>query len=256
MFNFIHIPKSISKTEFELNKDNYMDLSKKKFEDKFLIYENTLLDNEEESFWLINDIGRSVLKKYGECIYLIIGMDKSSNIELILSNSIDLTNMDYHSKFTASQMELDKLSSTLNQKIKLLKQLFSIKSEILVFNINLDIDFLNSLLKFKFIVKPKNEFEDLLLKTSNIEKGINAYLPYLIVFITTFIIYLMISYFINEYNTKLDDEFTQKEQQLRIGLNNITSKNNILQKEIDEYKNKLSESNKKGTQIYVKKGDL
>jgi hypothetical protein len=255
MFGFIHIPKAISKTEFELNKDNYMDFSKKKFEDKYLIYENSLLENEEESIWLINDICRSVKKTYGECIFLIIGLDNESNIEIVLSNTIDITNMDYHSKFSSSQNDLDKLIPTLNQKIKLLKHLFSLKTDVLVFNKNVDADILDLLIKFNFLVKSEREFSDLLYKTSNVEKGIGSYLPYLIVFSVSIVLYIMISYFINDYNTKINNEFLSKEQALRSELNIFLNKNSLLEKEILEYKEKLTDSDSKGTRVY-KKDDM
>jgi hypothetical protein len=249
MDNYIKIPKYISQNEYDLDSDKFIEYDVKKLKDKYLLIEKDDFENESQSFWFIDDIARTVLSKQGKCVFALVSMN-DKNIEIFLGNTIEIDNVNYFSYSSDSLKEMGKIRKTINTKIDFLKNILNYNDDVIVYASDVNEDIIKDLFGDTKKIYKQKEFNYLLSKTKFHQKRFYIYLPYVVVSIISFSIFLTINYFINSHNEKLESEFNSARTKINLETKKYNDENLILKTKISDERNKLENTNLISEELY------
>lgn len=236
---FIKIPKYVSVNDYELNSDKYLDYVIKKQNEHYLLFEKDNYENDINSFWFIDDIAKSILNKYGKCIFVLTSLNEDNKIDIFIGNTIDISNLNLFSYSNFDIKDLASCKKTINSKVNFLQNSLNSKEGVIIFNYNLNENILIDIFtNIKFVENQENYLQ-LISKTKYYQKKIDFFLPFVIVGSIFLFLFLISSFYINEYNTKSKELFDNQKNSVNTEISKFNEDNTKLKSKIEEERNKL-----------------
>lgn len=236
---FIKIPKYVSVNDYELNSDKYLDYVIKKQNEHYLLFDKDNYENDINSFWFIDDIAKSILNKYGKCIFVLTSLNEDNKIDIFIGNTIDISNLNLFSYSNFDIKDLASCKKTINSKVNFLQNSLNSKEGVIIFNYNLNENILIDIFtNIKFVENQENYLQ-LISKTKYYQKKIDFFLPFVIVGSIFLFLFLISSFYINEYNTKSKELFDNQKNSVNTEISKFNEDNTKLTSKIEEERNKL-----------------
>lgn len=250
MNKFIKLPKFITHSDYELNNDKYLDYVIKKQKDRYLLFEKENFENDTSSFWFIDDIAKSVLNHYGECIFVLVSLNEDKKIDIFIGNTVDISNLNLFSYMSSDIKDLTHLKKTLDSKINFLRNTLDLEEGIVIFNVDINENILIDMFSQIKVIEDKDRFSQLLSKTKYYEKSFNQFLPFLLAIILFVVLLFISSYYINEHNSKTKELFDAEKKAITLDLESIKNDTFKLKNRISEEQNKLNQIHLISDELY------
>lgn len=239
MNTFIKIPKYVSVTDYELNSDKYLDYAIKKQGEHYLLFDKDNYENDISSFWFIDDIARAILNKYGKCIFVLTSLNEDSKIDVFIGNTIDISNLNLFSYSNFDLKDLASCKKTINSKINFLQNSLNSKEGVVIFNYNLNENILIDIFAHIKFIESQENYLQLISKTKYYQKKINFFFPFAIVGSAFLFLFIISSYYINDYNSKSKEIFDNQKNLVNTEITRFNEDNTKLKLRIEEERNKL-----------------
>ena len=235
MLEYIKFPKIISKQDYDLNKNDFLEYKIVSKNNNNVILMN-MQNLEDKSYWRMDEIANKIYKDNGKVIFMIID-NSEDEIKIIIgaTNNSESLNVSF-SKNTINIKEFSKRKKEILLKAKLIQNLYKNNDDIIVYSKQeKDLEIIKQLFpKGNFVNK---SLESLLSKTKIHQNIKQKIMPFAIVFIAFFTLNFLGNSLIDNSLSKVKEKNKITKIKLESELKKERMKNKKLLKENNSFNN-------------------